>query len=87
MKAKHWQKFPNTDIYDSNADEWDFLHTLNPQPQNGQEMVHTRHAMAAGLAGKRAAIAVMPVVNAATRAACHTVGVGITQAAWDNRPR
>jgi len=49
-------------------------------------MVHTRHAMAAGLAGKWAAIALMPVVNVATRAACHTVGVGIVQAAWDNRP-
>jgi len=44
-------------------------------------MVHARHAMAAGLAGKQAAIAVMPVVNVATRAACPTVGVGIAQAA------
>jgi len=81
MKAKHWQKFPNTDIYDSDANEWDFLRTLNLQPQNGQEIVHARYAMAAGLAGKRAAIAVMLVVNAATRVACHMVGVGIAQAA------
>ena len=49
-------------------------------------MVHARHAMAASLAGKWAAIAVMPVVNTAMRAACHTVGVGIAQAAWNNRP-
>jgi len=44
-------------------------------------MVHARHAMAASLAGKRAAIAGMSVVNAAMRAACHMVGVGIAQAA------
>jgi len=86
MKAKHRQKFPNTDIYDSDTDDWDFLCTLNLQPQNGQEMMHARHAMVAGLAGKRAAIAVMLVVNAATRATCHKIGVGIVQAAWDNRP-
>jgi len=84
MKAKHRHKFPNTDMYDSDADKWDSLHIPNSQPQNGQEMVHARHAILAGLAGKQAAIAVMPVVNAATRAACHTVGVRIAQAAWDS---
>jgi len=49
-------------------------------------MGHARHAMAVGLTGKWVAIAVMPGVNVATRAACHTVGVGIAQAAWDNKP-
>ncbi|RPB21014.1 hypothetical protein L211DRAFT_851757 [Terfezia boudieri ATCC MYA-4762] len=48
MKRKEREKFPAEDIYNSDSAEWNILEELDPQPENGREMVLARGAIAAG---------------------------------------
>ncbi|RPB18310.1 hypothetical protein L211DRAFT_854247 [Terfezia boudieri ATCC MYA-4762] len=88
-KQKEREKFPTEDIYNSDSAEWNILEELDPQPENGREMVLARGAIAAGrmvmLAMQVVDPAAPPLDNNARRArrqAAQDVGVRIANEAW-----
>jgi len=44
VKAKHWEKFPDLDIIDSDDEEWWYIQELDPPPSNGREIIEARAA-------------------------------------------
>ncbi|KAF8423732.1 hypothetical protein BGX38DRAFT_1238459 [Terfezia claveryi] len=86
VKAKHREKFPDLDIYDSEDDEWEYIAALNPQPANGREMIEAR---AAGLAGGLAYDAVMDGTkehNPGVRQRATAAGHAAAATTWSQRP-
>ncbi|RPB18362.1 hypothetical protein L211DRAFT_854190 [Terfezia boudieri ATCC MYA-4762] len=89
MKRKKREKFPAKDIYNSDSAEWNILEELDPQLENGREMVLARGLIAAG----RTVMLAMQVVDPAAppldknahrarRQAAQDVGVRIANEVW-----
>ena len=69
MRAKHCEKFPNANIYDSDAEECEYIEQLDRPMRTGKQMIAARCAVEAGVAAMEADLERLPVVNAAASAA------------------
>ena len=83
MKQKHREKFPNTGILDSDAEEWDkYITEFRPRPTTGKELLAARRAAIAGKAARMSARARNPVQNAASARTARDIGKAVATAAY-----
>jgi len=85
VKLKHWEKYPDLDIIDSDNEEWWYVQELDPPPANGREVIE---AWAAGQAGGRAHDAVMVSTwehNDEVRRRAEEAGYAAANAIWAQR--
>jgi hypothetical protein len=83
MKRKHREKYPNANVIDSDADEWDeFITDFRPRPTTGKEMLAARRAAIAGAAAKERARARPPARNAVNERAARYIGKRIAAATY-----
>ena len=83
MKAKHREKFPDTNIYDFDAEEWVYIEELDPPVRTGKQMISARRAVEAGVAAMEPELKRLPEVNAAASAAAREVALRAAAEAYD----
>ena len=83
IKAKHREKFPDTNIYNSDAEECECVEELYAPVCTGKQMITARRAVEAGVAAMEAELERLPEVNAAASAAAREVASRAAAEAYD----
>ncbi|KAF8419989.1 hypothetical protein BGX38DRAFT_1147418 [Terfezia claveryi] len=86
MKQKQRERFPAEEIYNSDSPAWNIMQELDPQPQNGREMLLARGPIAAGASAVARARAgqdpgAPPAACRAREQATHEAGVNVANLA------
>ena len=83
MKTKHREKFAVANIYDSDAEVWEYIEDLNPPVRIGKQMIAARRTVEAGVTAMEAELERLPEVNAAASAAAREVALRAAAEAYD----